>query len=168
MIKKAILAIMVAIPMCVAAQSPKFGVVNAEEIVTALPDFTEAQNKIAAASKQYEDEYARLNEQLQKNFADYQKLEQDAATPQSIKERRLQEMQDLDKKAQQFAQTASQDIQRQQAQLMQPIEEKVMQAIKAVGANNNFTMIFPGAVPAYVSADVVDVTPLVKTELGIK
>lgn len=167
MIKKILLAIAVAFPMCLSAQA-KFGTVNAEEIITAMPEFTEAQNKVAEASKQYEDEYKKLNEELQKKFADYQTLEQDAATPQSIKERRLQEMQDLDKKAQQFLQTAQQDLQRQQAQMMQPIQDKMVQAIKSVGVNNGFTMIFPAEVPAYVSTDVVDVTPLVKTELGIK
>jgi Skp family chaperone for outer membrane proteins len=51
---------------------------------------------------------------------------------------------------------------------MQPIQEKVMNAIKSVGTENGFTMIFPEAVPAYISADVQDVTALVKTKLGVK
>ena len=80
----------------------------------------------------------------------------------------MQEVQDLDKKAQQFAQTAKKDLQRQQAQLMQQIQEKVMNAIKTVGNENGFTMIFPEGVPAYVAADVQDVTALVKTKLGVK
>ena len=61
MIKKILLAIAVAFPMCLSAQA-KFGTVNAEEIITAMPEFTEAQNKVAEASKQYEDEYKKLNE----------------------------------------------------------------------------------------------------------
>lgn len=80
----------------------------------------------------------------------------------------MQDIQELDKKAQQFAQTAQQDLQRQQAQLMQPVQEKVINAIKTVGNENGYTMIFPEGVPAYVSADVQDVTPLVKAKLGIK
>ena len=51
---------------------------------------------------------------------------------------------------------------------MQPIQEKVMNAIKTVGNENGFTMIFPEGVPAYVAADVQDVTALVKTKLGVK
>lgn len=168
MIKKIILAAALAFPMLAAAQAPKFGTVNAEDVFAVMPESKAAQDEIAAASKQYEDEYQKLNEEMQKKFAEYQSLQTDAATPQSIKDRRLQEMQDLDQKAQQFAQTAQQDLQRKQAQLMQPIQEKLIKAIQEVGANNGFTMIFPEGLAPYASADVIDVTPLVKAHLGIK
>lgn len=168
MLKKFFIALAVALPLFAAAQTPKFGTVNAQEIISAMPEFTEAQNTINAASKQYEDEYAKLNEEIQKLYAEYQQLENDPNTPQSIKERRIQDISDRNTKAQQFVQTAEQDLQRQQAQLMAPIQEKMINAIKAVGANNNFTMIFPYEVPAYVSAEVIDVTALVKTQLGIQ
>lgn len=168
MLKKFILAVMIAVPGLMLAQTPKFGIVNAEEIISVMPEFTQAQEDIKKASQQYEEEYTKLEEELQKKYADFQQLYQDAATPDAIKERRLQEIQELDKKAQQFAQTAQQDIQRQQAQLLQPIQEKLIQTIKSVGANNGFTMIFPGEVPAYFSADVIDVTPMVKAALGLK
>lgn len=166
MIKKILLAVLVALPMSVAAQ--KFGVVSADEIFAAMPEVAEIQTKLGEASKQYEDEYAKLNEEMQKKFAEYQQLEQDASTPQSIKERRMQEIQDMDKKTQQFLQTAQQDLQRQQQQLMQPVQEKLLNAIKTVGAAQNLTMVFPSEMPAYVSAEVVDITPLVKNQLGVK
>lgn len=168
MLKKFFIALAVALPLCATAQTPKFGTVNAQEIISAMPEFTEAQNTINTASKQYEDEYAKLNEEIQKLYSEYQQLENDPNTPQSIKERRIQDISDRNTKAQQFVQTAEQDLQRQQAQLMAPIQEKMIIAIKAVGANNNFTMIFPYEVPAYVSAEVIDVTALVKAELGIR
>lgn len=166
MIKKLVLAVLVALPMSVAAQ--KFGVVSAEEIFAAMPEAAEIQTKLGEASKQYEDEYAKLQEEMNKKVAEYQTMVEDANTPQSIKDRRLQEMQDMDKKAQQFIQTAQQDLQRQQAQLMQPVQEKLLNTIKSVGAAQNLVMVFPAEVPVYVSAEVVDITPLVKAELGIK
>lgn len=168
MIKKFLLALAVALPMCAAAQAPKFGVVDVENIIPNMPEFTEAQNKITEASKTYETEYAKINEELQKKYAEFQELEKDATTLSSIKERRMQDLQELDKKAQQFAATAQQDLQRQQAQLMQPIQEKVMTAIKSVGTENGFTMIFPEGAAAFTSTDVQDVTPLVKAKLGVK
>ena len=143
MIKKILLALVVALPFCAWAQAPKFGVVDVEAILPNMAEFAEAQTKLAEASKTYESEYAKINEELQKKFAEYQELEKDPQTLQSIKERRMQDIQELDKKAQQFAQTAQQDIQRQQAQLMQPIQEKMMNAIKAVGAWNGYLMTFP-------------------------
>lgn len=168
MIKKILLALAVALPMCAWAQAPKFGTVDVDNIIPSMPEFVEAQAKINEASKTYESEYAKIDEELQKKYAEFQELSKDATTLQSIKERRLQDIQELDKKAQQFAQTAQADLQRQQAQLLQPIQEKVMTAIKAVGSENGFTMIFPEGVAAFTAADVQDVTPLVKAKLGIK
>lgn len=167
MIKKILLALAVALPACMWAQAPKFGVVDVETIIPKMPEFKEAQAKIGEASKTYEAEYGKIQEELNKKMAELQELDKDSTTLQSIKERRMQDLQELDKKAQQFAQTAQAELQRQQAQLMQPIQEKVMNAIKTVGQENNFTLIFPEGVPAYMSTDVQDVTGLVKTKLGI-
>lgn len=168
MIKKILMALCVAIPACAWAQAPKFGVVDVESIIPQMAEFTEAQGKIAEASKTYKSEYAKIQEELQKKFAEYQELEKDATTPASIKERRMQDIQELDKKAQQFGQTAQQDLQRQQAQLMQPIQEKVINAIKAIGSEQGFLMIFPEGAAAYTATEVIDVTPLVRTKLGVK
>lgn len=167
MIKKLLLAIMIAIPACAFAQTVKIGTVDVESIIPLMPEYEAAQAQLAEASKKYEAEYQTLQEELQKIYAEYQKLEEDPNTPQSIKERRIQDIQDRNKRAEQFAQTADADLRKQQAQLMQPVQEKMMQAINAVGAENGYTVILPIGVAAYTSPDVVDVTPLVKTKLGI-
>ena len=167
MIKKFLLALAVALPACVWAQAPKFGIVDVESIIPKMAEFQEAQTKINEASKTYEAEYAKIQEEMQKKFAELQELDKDATTLESIKERRMQEVQDLDKKAQQFAQTAQQDLQRQQAALMAPIQEKIQSAIQAVGKENNLTFIFESNVPLYVGTDVTDVTSMVRTKLGI-
>ena len=169
MIKKILLALVVALPMCAWAQAPKFGIVDVESIIPKMTEFVEAQNKLSEASKTYETEYAKINEELQKLYTELQELDKDPNTLQSIKERRMQISRIAIKKPSQFAQTRPARIfSAQQAQLMQPIQEKVMNAIKSVGTENGFTMIFPEAVPAYISADVQDVTALVKTKLGVK
>lgn len=168
MIKKILLAIAIALPMCAVAQAPKFGIVNTQTIIEAMPDVKTAQETITAASKKYEDEFKVLQTEAEKKLTEYQALEQDAATPQSIKERRMQELQELDQRMQQFRQTATQDLQRQQEQLMAPIQEKVRTAINAVGAENSMTFIFENIVPIYVGTDVTDITAMVKTKLGIQ
>lgn len=168
MIKKLLLAIAVALPMCAAAQTPKFGIVEVEPIFQSLPETTAAQNQITEASKKYEDEFAKLQEEFNKKYTEFQNLTKDTTTPESIKERRMQELSELDQKVQQFRATATNDLQRQQQTLMAPIQEKILTAIKAVGQENKFTFIFTNEVPAYVGTDVVDVTPLVKTKLNVK
>lgn len=165
MIKKVLLAIMIAVPSMLFAQG-KFGVVNTQELMTSMPEMAEVQAKIEAASKTYETEFANLQEEFNKKYEEFQKL--DDSTPQTIRERRFQEIQESGQKIEQFRETAQQDLQRQQQTLMQPIQERVITAIKAVGDEGSFTMLFENMVPIYTGADVVDATPLVKAKLGIK
>lgn len=166
MIKKLLVAIMIALPMCVAAQAPKFGIVNVNNVFEAMPDKATAQTTLETASKTYEDEFKKLTDELEKKYTEFQGLAAD--TPETIKQRRIQEIQEFEQKIQQFRATAQQELQRQQEQLMAPIQQKIQTAIQAVGSENGFTFIFPDAMPSFIGADVQDVTPLVKAKLGIQ
>lgn len=164
MIKKVLLAIMIAIPAMGFAQ--KFGVINTETLMADMPDMKEVQAQVEASSKKYETEFKSLQDEFQSKFDEFQKMEE--STPQNIKDRRMQELQELDQKIQQFRQTATQDLQRQSEQLMAPIRQKVVTAIQSVGAEGGYTFIFENAVPVYAGKDVTDVTVEVKSKLGIK
>lgn len=164
MIKKVLLAIMIALPSMAFAQ--KFGVIDTQALTQSLPEMKEAQTQLEASVKKYQDEEANLRAEIEKKGKELEAM--DESTPQAIKDRRMGELQDLYAKAQQFQQTASQDLQRQQEQLMAPIQQKVITAIKSVGAEGNFTMIFENVNPLYTGTDVIDVTPQVKAKLGIK
>ena len=164
MIKKFLLAIMIALPLSVFAQ--KFGTVNTAELMESLPEMKTVQEQMTAASNKYQDEFSKLQEEFNKKYQEFNAL--DASTPETIKERRVQEMQELDAKIQKFRETADQDLRRQQQQLMAPIQENVMKAIQSVGAEGNYTFIFENGMSLYTGTDVTDVTPLVKSRLGIK
>ena len=166
MIKKLLLAILIALPCSALAQ--KFGVVDVQAIFQAMPETTAAQTQLTEASKKYEDEFAKLKEEMNKKVTEFQTLSKDTTTPESIKQRRMEEMQELDNKIQQFRNTAAQDLQRQQEQLMAPIEQKINDAVKAVGQEGNYTFIIQNGVALYNGVTVEDVTPAVKTKLGIK
>ena len=164
MIKKLLLAIMIALPMSVFAQ--KFAVINTQQLMESMPELKTVNEQLEAANKKYQDEFTKLQEEFQKKFEEFQGLDEN--TPQTIKDRRMQEMQELENKIQQFRETAVQDIQRQQQQLMAPIQEKVVKAIQAVGAEGSYTFVFENVMPLYTGTDVTDITDTVKTRLGIK
>ncbi len=167
MFKKILLAIAVALPMSAMAQ--KFGVVDLEAVFSAMPETAAMQTQVQETSKKYEAEFMKLQEEVNKLMADFQTIQNDENTPQSIKERRLQEVQDRYGKVQQFRETAEQEIARLQQQLSKPIQDKLTEAIKSVGAEGNFTFILPNepGLLLYQGTDVVDVTPQVRTKLGI-
>ena len=75
----------------------------------------------------------------------------------------------MQQRAQEFEQTAQQDYQKQQADLMKPIIDKANATIQKVAKANGFIYIFDvstGSV-AYFSDQSIDVLPLVKKELGL-
>ena len=111
---------MIAFPMSLFAQ--KFGVINTNELMTSLPEMKSVQEQMEAATKKYEDEFAKLQEEFNKKFQEFQALE--ASTPETIKERRTQELQEIDTKIQRFRETAQQDLQRQNQQLLAPYRKR--------------------------------------------
>lgn len=167
MLKKLLFVVALVLPMSLLAQ--KFGTVDSQAVLTAMPEMASANQQITEASKKYEAEYQKLTEEVNKLVADFQSVQDDPNTPQTIKERRMQEIQERSTKIEQFRQTASEDLNRQNEQLMAPIVQKFTDAVKAVGAEGGFTFILPNeqGLILYQGSDVVDVTPLVKAKLGI-
>ncbi len=108
MIKKIFLAIMIALPSMAFAQ--KFGVIDTQALTQELPEMKEAQTQLEASMKKYQDEEANLSAEFEKKYKELEGM--DESTPQTIKDRRIAELQELQTKIQQFRQTASQDLQR--------------------------------------------------------
>lgn len=164
MIKKILLAICIAFPMLAMAQAPKFGVVNTQEVLEAMPDVKKVNEQVAAAAKKYEEEFGKLREQMEREYAEFQKL--DPSTPDPIKQRRQQEVQALYQKLEQFQMTASEDIERQRNTLMAPVISKVSAAISAIGKEKALTFVFEAAMPLYTGVEVVNITVDVKKSVG--
>ncbi len=164
MIKKLFVAILIALPAIASAQA-KFGVVNSQQIFAELPETKEAETQMEAASAKFQSEFKVLQDEYNKVYTEIQNM--DANTPETIRQRRMTDIQEKSQRIGQFQQSASEDLDRMQQQLLAPIQQKIADAIKAVGQENNFTMIFDVTQPVYVGTDVVDATDLVKKKLGI-
>ncbi len=170
MFKRFMLLAVTATLMCFAAQAQKFGYINTTEIFNVMPDKATAENTLKSVSDKYETEFKNLQDAFQKKMADYEAADKDATTPQAIKDRHQQELQDDYMKIQNFQQTAAQDLQRQQETLLAPITQKIQNAIQAVGAEGGFTFIFDQAAGAilYTGTNAEDISSKVKAKLGIK
>lgn len=167
MIKKLLIALAVFFPMLASAQTVKIGLVNFNTILAGHPDTQAAQTKLQDAQKKYDAEYQKLGQEFQRMFEEYQKGTNDLP---AIKQRKEQELQDYQNKIQQFEQSAAQDLQKMQADLMQPIIAKVQQAIESVGKEGGYTLIqnLDPQIVFYHTAPAVDITNDVKAKLGMK
>lgn len=162
--KKIIIAMMLALPMIASAQ--KFGHINTQELFAQMPEVNQVKLKMDTIQNQYEMQMASMSEEFQRKYQDYQA--QEATMPEAVKQIRQQELQEMQQRIQLFYQTAEQDIQKTQQDLLLPIHEKMAKAIKAVGEREGYTYIFDSAAMVHIGTDAIDATPAVKKELGIK
>ena len=146
----------------------KFGHVNTQEIMQALPDVTKAQSELKALAEQYDADLKSMNEELQKKADAFDK--EQATLPENIKQRRQQELQDMYQKIQQSYQDNQQALAKAQQEKMQDITTKVLEAIKAVGQAGGYVYVMEmGAGIPYISTTLsTDVTAQVKQKLGLK
>ncbi len=153
---------MMFVPMAMMAQ--KFGHVNPEDVIQSLPEFTKAQQELETLGKQYEKELTDSQAELQRQAEAYDKNKSTMnATKQQETEAKLQEMY---QKITEQAQQNQQAFQKAQNDKMQPIYQKVRQAIEDVGKAGGYVYIMQtGSVP-YINTDISkDVTSDVKAQL---
>jgi len=168
-IKVIIIALLIAVPALSFAQKAyKFGHVNKQEIIQALPDRDSAVNKLQKFQKELESGIQTANEEYQAKLQKYVE-EKDKLDP-LIRQSKEKELSSLQQNMQQYTENAQQLYQQKQNDLMQPIIEKIQKAISEVGKEGAFTYIFDlqAQAVAYFSNDSQDVTELVKQKLNIK
>jgi len=107
-----------------------------------------------------------MQDEYQKKYSDY--IAQQDSLTENIKLRRMQEIQDIQERINNFVQVAEQDVQKKQQELFTPIQQKVQATIKAVGDEKGYMYIIDPSVLLYIGTSGVDATPLVKSKLGLK
>ena len=80
-------------------------------------------------------------------------------------------MNDINTRLEQFRQVASEDFSKKQQELFTPIQEKAMAAIEKVSKAGGYAVVIDLAAGSMIyidEAQVTDLLPAVKAELGIK
>lgn len=151
---------------CTTLFAQKFGRINSQEVMFAMPETTEMQTKLQAVAKDWEENLETINVEFNNKLQEFQKnLNTLSDAARQIKEK---ELNDLRQRGTEMQQMAQQDLAKQEQELMPPIIEKAQNAIKAVSKANGFTAIFEsGSLVYFDEATLIDITPLVKKELGI-
>ena len=168
MLKKLLLVAAVLFPMLASAQTLKIGIVDTQELIAKMPDTAAAQKQLEDVSKKYQDEYAKLGEEMKRMVDEYQNMKEDELP--AIRERKTRELSDYQQKIQQFEQTADQDLQKMQYDLMSPVLQKIRTAIEAVGKEGGYSLVQnkDAQIILYYDSPVVDITNDVKAKLGIQ
>lgn len=156
-------------PLMLMAQA-RIGIVNSQQLFDLMPEKASAEAQLKVLSDRYHTEYLLLQHEFDKKYADYQTVAADASMPEAIKERRVQELQESDKKMREFERRAAEDIAARREALTKPVTDKIQAAIRTAGEQGAFDLVFDTAVTpvAYTGRNTVDITPMVKKLLGLE
>lgn len=161
--KKLFISLMLIAPTTLFAQ--KFGHANFQEIMTTMPEYIQAEADIKKVTSQKEEELKTMQKEFQTKYEDYQKNE---STMNASKKAEVErELEAIDQKVRQAYQDGQQEISKMQQEKIQPIMDKLAQAIKNVGAAGGYVYIMDsGSTINYINDSISkDVSAEVKNEL---
>jgi outer membrane protein len=121
----------------------KIGYVNSSKIFQEIPEAQDAQKKIDALTKPYQDTLATMEKDLQDRIEDYQKKEplmNDAA-----KKAAQQEFADLKRKYDEFRFEKfgnDGEVAKRTDKIINPLKEKILRAIESVAKSEKYTFVF--------------------------
>ena len=118
----------------------KIGFINADYILSQMPEAKQVEEDLKNTQKQYETLYQGKVKDFQDKLAVFEKLP--ANTADIIKQDREKELQNLQTSIQEFQQNSQSSLQKKQAQLLQPLLKKVEENMHAVAAENAYTYVF--------------------------
>jgi outer membrane protein len=148
------------------AQKSKFGHVDSNSIFSVMPERDQAQKAVEEYARALESQLQELYKEYEAKLASYE-VERDSYSS-SIKQLKEEEIMNLQQRIQSFQSRAQQDLQNKEVELLEPIYNKIKDAIKIVGEEKTLMYVFDASTLLYFSAESVDVTSDVKTKLGIK
>ena len=150
------------------AQGQKFGHLNSNQLLLDVPQIKTADQQLNTFSSSLEKEYVA---KVQAFESEYNVLVEKANSKEFSQVQIEREQAELAKKQeviQKFEQESQQKLLQKREELYAPILKKVDDAIKAVGDENDFTMIFDTSSGFILHGqESQDVTSLVKAKLSL-
>jgi outer membrane protein len=130
-----------------------------------MPDVIAAQEEIQKLEKDYTNEIESSLKELQTKMQNYSA---DAENQTDLtNQKRQQELQGMEQNIQQFRQTALQDVQQKQADLLRPLIEKARATVEKVATAQGFDYVVDSSQGSSIlMAKGKDLMAEVKTELG--
>jgi outer membrane protein len=149
------------------SQDLKFGHINSQELLLAMPESDSAQATIERLAGDYERQLEEMRVELNKKYDGYL-TNRDSYTD-LIRQTKEADITEMQQRISNFEQVAQQDLQQQQQQLIQPVLEKANNAIKEVAEEQGFVYIFDisRGNPVFFSDKSTDIGSLVRTKLGL-
>jgi len=149
------------------AQS-KIGYVNFGAVITTMPEYKTVKSQIDIYQKQFIDQINVMNTELQTKGKEFQT--QSATMTDAVRTAKQTELQDIQKRMQDFENNAQQQVDAKSNELIKPLSDKARAAVAAVAKEKGYTYVFDSSQgsPMIVSPEGDDLLVPVKAKLGLK
>lgn len=146
----------------VANAQAKVAHVDVDELMSKFPAMIDAEKQMQTLSKTYQTEYQTSLKEYQEKMKKYEA--ESATAGDKVNGERQKEMLDMEKRIQEYGQTAQKEMEVKQGDLMKPIQEKVKLAIQKVGKAKGFQYVMDSR--GLLLSDGPNITADIKKELG--
>jgi outer membrane protein len=136
--------------------------VDFREVVTKMPAMIEAQKQLENLSKTYEGEITTMITEYRSTLEKYEREAEQKTDKEN--EDRGKELQEMERRIQEYKQTAQIEVGQKEQDLMNPLIEKARTAIAKVGKAKGFQYVLDSS--TLLLADGPDLTADVKKDLG--
>jgi len=151
------------------AQNLKFGHINRNELIQAMPEFDSARVALEKLNTELQNAAELLQVELNNKYEVY--LKDGKNMTDLVRQTKEQELQDYQRRLTEFQTNAQNQMQEKQVSLFTPVTDKADKAIKEVGKANGFIYVFDLSQPQIIYFDdtkSTDIMTLAKAKLGLK
>jgi len=165
-LKSLLIAALLFVGVGQAAQAQaKVAHINVSDLMAAMPEMKAAQAQLEKVTKTYDTEYNTMVEEFRKKVGQYEK--EASTVTDAVNDTRSKEVQDMQKRIQDYQQNASKELQAKQEAIYKPILEKSRLAIQKVAKAKGYQYVLDASTGSGVLvADGPDLINDVKKELG--
>lgn len=163
------IALLLLVGVSASAQTLKFGHIDFQGLVQAMPERDVAQKALAKMQTDLETQLGVMQKEYQTKGQEYVALVKQAGLTDAVRQAKEADIQSLQERISTFQQQAQENLQKEESKQFQPVIEKARKAIGEVAKEQGVLYVFEvNSVLYFNAAQSTDMMPLVKTKLGLK
>ncbi|MGB2305518.1 MAG: OmpH family outer membrane protein [Flavobacteriaceae bacterium] len=160
-----IATLMTVVPMTATYAQSKIAHIDTQKLISEMPEVIAAQKQIKAVEETYTKEIENTYKEFQTKAQSYSA---DAANQTDVtNQARQTELESMQQNIQKYRETAAQDLQKKQGEMMRPLYEKARAAIEKIATAQGFDYVLDASAGgSVIMAKGKDLMADVKSELG--
>ena len=167
LLKVALLAVGIVFTGSFAKAQTKIGHISMDEVAALMPELKTVQAQMQTVQKDWQDQLQKSGEELNKKLKEYQDTEKSLTD--AVKASKQTELQDMQRRYEEFRQKAEQEVQNKYAELTKPVIDKIRAAMTAVAKEKGYAYVVNSAqTELLVAPDADNLLAPVKLKLGLK